>query len=401
MSFLGDAELERLATGPLSDRVGRKRSAVRLKEIRKDICALANDLPGHGEAGVLLIGVERDGAPVDPSPPLDLGDRTLRRLADLGRDGSVLPLPTLVVRKRKLAGREIVVVLVEPSDHPPVRASGTVWVRVGPTVRAANADEERLLTERRRARDMNFDMRSARGATLSDLDEDYLRNHYLPRAVAPEVLEQDDRPLAVRLRSLGLLRGDDHTPVWGSLLAFARSPREWLPGAAVQFLRRDGEGGAAATSHRNMIEGRLSEVLRELEKRLELAVTVEPPNAGGERGIQRPDYPIEALRQLARNALMHRSYETNAPVRVCSYGDRVEFYSPGGPYGGVHEGNIGRGMTAYRNPLVAEIMTRLGLAKRYGVGIPIVCRELRRNGNPAPEFRFSRLGFKAIVRAAS
>lgn len=400
MSFLGDAELERLAVGSVSYRVARKRSAARLKEIRKNICALANDLPGYGEAGVLLIGVDDDGAPVAPSAHPDLGDRTLQRLADLGRDGSVLPLPTLVVQKRLLAGREIVVVLVEPSDHPPVRAFGTAWVRVGPTVCVANPDEERLLRERR-VRELPFDMRPARGATLSDLDEDYLRNHYLPQAVAPEILEQDDRPLAVRLRSLRLLRGDDHTPVWGSLLAFARSPREWLPGAAVQFLRSDGEGGAATTSHRNLIEGRLSEVLRELEKRLELAVTVEPPNAAGERGTRRPDYPIEALRQLARNALMHRSYETNAPVRVCFYGDRVEFHSPGRPYGGVHEGNLGRGMTAYRNPLVAEIMVRLGFGKRFGVGIPVICRELQWNGNPAPEFRFSRLGVKAIVRAAS
>lgn len=397
MSFLGDAQLESLAVGGASDRMARTRSAARMKAIRKNICAFANDLPGHGEAGVLLIGVEPDGAPVD----LDLGDRTLQRLADLGRNGSVLPLPTLVVQKRVLAGREIVVILVEPSDHPPVRSAGMVWVRVGPTVRAATADEERLLTERRRARNMNFDLRPARGARLSDLDEDYLRNHYLPPAEPRGVPEQNERPLEGRLRALHLVSGDDHTPVWGSLLAFARSPGEWLPGARVHYRRIDGERNTDATSHRRVLTGRLSEVLRELEGLLELAVTSEPPDAGVERGFRRPDYPIEALRQLARNALMHRSYETNAPVRVCSYRDRVEFHSPGGLYGGVAEDRFGRDQTAYRNPLVAEIMTRLGFAKRYGIGIPIVCRELERNGNPAPEFRFRPGGVRVIVRAAS
>lgn len=45
----------------------------------------------------------------------------------------------------------------------------------------------------------------------------------------------------------------------------------------------------------------------------------------------RPNVPIEALQQLVRNAVMHRTYEaTNAPVRVTSFDDRIEGQSPGG-----------------------------------------------------------------------
>ena len=44
------------------------------------------------------------------------------------------------------------------------------------------------------------------------------------------------------------------------------------------------------------------------------------------------DYPLAALQQLTRNAIMHRTYEgTSTPVRVTWYSDRVEIYSPGGP----------------------------------------------------------------------
>ncbi len=44
-----------------------------------------------------------------------------------------------------------------------------------------------------------------------------------------------------------------------------------------------------------------------------------------------PDYPLVALQQLVRNAVMHRAYEiTNAPVRVTWFRDRVEIQSPGG-----------------------------------------------------------------------
>ena len=399
MNFPDDAQLDRLVTEGCSDRVVRRRSAGRMKPIRKNICALANDLPGHAEAGVLLIGVEADGAVADR----EFSDRTLQRLADLGRDGTVEPLPTIGVQKRRWRGREIVVILVEPSEVPPVRSSGVVWVRVGPTVRAASPEEERLVGERRRARDTHFDLRPAHGATLSDLDEEVLLRRYLPPAVASRGPEIADLPPEGQLRTLGILSGDERTPTWGSLLAFGRAPREWLPGAYVHFRHLDGERKSDGILRRKVFAGRLSEVLPALEGELELAVTVGTPSACDGRRSRRsasPPYPIGALRELVRNAVMHRSYETDVPVRVRCYCDRVEVRSPGSLYGIVNEGNFVQGMTAYRNPLVAEIMVRLGFARRFGVGIPLILRESERNGNPEPEFRFRPAGVTAVVRAA-
>lgn len=397
MRSLSDAQLERLVADVESDRLERKRSAGQMKEIRKNICAFANDLPGHGEAGVLLIGVEDDGRLAD----LEIDDRTLRRLVGLGKDGTVLPMPTIAVEKRQLAGREIVVILVQPSEVPPVRSAGVVWVRVGPTVRAATPDEERLLSERRRARDVTFDMRPAHGTRLADLDQDYLRNRYLPQAVAPEVLEQNERPLERQLRSLRLLPRDSDCPAWGALLAFARDPREWLPSAYVQFLRFDGPRLTDPISHQKVIVGRLEDVVLELEQLIDLNIVVETRFVGLERESRRPDYPIEALRQLVRNALMHRTYETNTPVRVYWYSDRVEITSPGGLYGAMSRKNFGGDMIAHRNPLVAEIMYRLGFAQRFGVGIPTAYRELERNGNPEPIFDIDRDRVIAVVKAVS
>lgn len=397
MNSLTDARLQRLVADPESDRLERKRSAGQMKEIRKNICAFANDLPGHGEAGVLLIGVEDDGRLAD----LEIDDRTLRRLVGLGKDGTILPMPTMAVEKRQLAGSEIVVILVEPSDVPPVRSAGVVWVRVGPTVRAATPHEERLLSERRRARDVNFDMRPARGTKLTDLDQDYLRNRYLPQAVAPEVLEQNERPLERQLRSLRLLPRDSDCPAWGALLAFSRDPREWLPSAYVQFLRFDGPHLTDPISHQKVISGRLEDVVLGSEQLIDLNIAVETRFVGQERESRHPDYPIEALRQLVRNALMHRTYETNTPVRVYWFPDRVEITSPGGLYGIVNRSNFGGDLIAHRNPLVAEIMYRLGFAQRFGVGIPTVYRELERNGNPEPVFDIDTDRVIAVVRAAS
>jgi len=99
-------------------------------------------------------------------------------------------------------------------------------------------------------------------------------------------------------------------------------------------------------------------------------------------------YPPAALAQIARNAVMHRSYEaTNAPVRVYWYDDRIDFINPGGPYGGVTVENFGQpGYADYRNPHIAEAMRVLGLVQRFGAGIATAQAALRDNGNPPVKF---------------
>jgi ATP-dependent DNA helicase RecG len=100
------------------------------------------------------------------------------------------------------------------------------------------------------------------------------------------------------------------------------------------------------------------------------------------------DYPLAALQQLVRNAVMHRSYEGNAtPVRVTWYEDRVEILSPGGLYGLVTPQTFGQpGVTDYRNPTLAEALKGYGFVERFGQGLEIVRRTLAANGNPQVEF---------------
>lgn len=379
-----------------SDRVERKRSVADGEKIRRNICAFANDLPGHGEAGILLIGVEDDGRVSGTR----IDDKLLLSVTAARDDGNIMPMPSLVVEKRRLGGGEVAAVFVEPARYPPVRYRGRAWVRVGPSVRPATPDEEARLTERRRAADLPFDQRPCESASLSDLDERVLREQYLPAAVAPEVLEENRRPFELQLRSLRLLGGRNSSPVWGALLAFARDPLAWLPGAYVQFLRIAGREVTDPVLDQQTLTGQVAGVLRGLERLLPINIRTRTEVASVERELREPDYPTEALRQLVRNAVMHRSYETNAPIRVYWYDDRVEIVSPGGLFGQVSEGEFGEGVTDYRNPFVAEIMTHLGFAQRFGVGIPIAKKKLEANGNPPPEFSFSHSRVTAVVKAA-
>ena len=394
MATYADAELEALMSDLESDLVERKESAADGRKIRRNVCAFANDLPGHDRPGVVLVGVRDDGTCA--SLPID--DDLLTKLANIRGDGDILPLPSMTVQRRVLKGCDVAVVAVEPSADTPVRYRGRVWIRIGPSVHEGSVEDERLLTERRRAADLPFDLRPVNGARIEDLDSDSVRD-YLSMAVAPEVLERNTRPLEHQLRSLRLVQGA--IPTWGAILALGRDPQALMPGAYVQFLRVDGTAITDPIRDQKQLTGGLADIVRRLDELLDLNISVRTQVAGVSRERQRPDYPADALRQLAHNAIMHRSYEgTNAPVRIHWFSDRIEITSPGGLYGRMTRGNFGKGDTDYRNPLVAEIMANLGFAQRFGLGVPLARESLAANGNPAPEFSLQQALVVVTVRAS-
>lgn len=121
-----------------------------------------------------------------------------------------------------------------------------------------------------------------------------------------------------------------------------------------------------------------------------------------DREVRKSGYPVPALQQLIRNAIMHRSFETtNVPTRITWYQDRVEIQSPGGPFGQVTRENFGRpGNTDYGNPNLADAMKTLGYVQRSGVGISTANALLAEAGLPVPEFHVEDSHVLAVVRDA-
>src|SRR5690606_18343588 len=105
----------------------------------------------------------------------------------------------------------------------------------------------------------------------------------------------------------------------------------------------------------------------------------------GERGMVsafEPTYPVDALKELVRNAIQHRLYEgTNAPARIEWYPDRIELSNPGNPFGRASEGEFGE-HSDYRNPLVTGLLVRLGYVERLGRGVRRARKLLRDAGLP-------------------
>lgn len=393
--MLSNQELHVLLTDLESDRVERKASLNDRDRIREAICAFGNDLPDHGEPGVVFVGANDDGTCAN----LPITDQLLLTLADMRSDGNILPIPVMTVEKAVIGGCELAVVQVEPSRLPPLRYRGRVWIRVGPRRAIATAEEESRLAERRRSADLPFDQRAVSGTDLDDLDLTLFKGVYLPSAVAPDVLAENARTIEQQLTSLHFLASNG-SPNVAAILVFGKEPTSWIRGAYVQFVRFEGIELTDPIRHQKEITGPLSELLRVMDEVLDANISIATDVTSGATESRQPDYPIVALQQLARNAVLHRNYESsNAPSRIYWFTDRIEFHSPGGPYGQVNAENFGReGVTDYRNPLIAEVMKSLGYVQRFGLGFPLARKELHANGNPELEIECSSNAVLVAVR---
>jgi ATP-dependent DNA helicase RecG len=392
-----DRELAALLENLESDRIERKESTSDGKKIRQAICAFANDLPNYKKPGVLFIGVKDDGTCAD----LSISDNLLLNLANIRDDGKILPFPVLQVSKRTIDGCELAVVIVEPSDAPPVRLDGRTYIRVGPRRGTATAEEERRLNEKRRARDLPFDLRPFISATVDDLNLEFFQREYLSSALAPEVLEENQRSLAQQLTSLRFTTPEpDSYPTSLGILVTGKEPRQFIPGFYIQFVRFDGTELTDPIVDRKEISGALIDLLRYIDEVIQANISTASDISAQPLEIKQPNYPIVALQQLVRNAVMHRSYEeTNAPVRVYWFNDRIEIQNPGGLFGQVNRQNFGRGVTDYRNPHLAEAMKTLGYVQRFGIGIPTAQKELQKNGNPPAEFTIEDSYISVTIRS--
>jgi ATP-dependent DNA helicase RecG len=392
---MNQQELQLMLRDLESDLVERKASLSSPDRIRQAICAFANDLPDHRCPGLIFIGAKDDGS----CAGLHITDDLLLQLSQMRDDGKIQPIPSIVVEKRIIEGCEMAVVMVKPSLAPPIRLSGVTWIRIGPRRAIATHEEEKVLAERRRYRDLPFDLNPISTATINDLDLDLFERQYLRLAIAPQILEQNTRSIEDKLKALRFLTPEDQPTVLG-ILVLGKEILDYIPGAYVQFLRLEGKELTDPIRDQKVIDGPLQQLLMRIDEVLEANNPISTSVILGPVEIKRPDYPLPALQQLIRNAILHRTYEgTNSPVRIYWFSDRIEIHSPGGPFGQVTRENFGQpGVTDYRNPHLAEAMRVLGYVQRFGIGIQIAKKQLADNGNPPLEFQIEQNHILATVR---
>jgi len=168
--------------------------------------------------------------------------------------------------------------------------------------------------ERRIANASSFDATLMLDASIHDLSLP-LFEHYRQQVIDPDIIEANHCPIHEQLSSLRFFGSTHQAPTVTGLLMFGKHPRYFLPGAYIQFLRLPKTTLTELPEDQAEIFGDLPSILRELDIRLKANIRtgMESTSALRERLI--PDYPQMAIRELLINAILHRNYQSNTPVR--------------------------------------------------------------------------------------
>ncbi len=120
---------------------------------------------------------------------------------------------------------------------------------------------------------------------------------------------------------------------------------------------------------------------------------------GNPERTERFDYPVEAVREVVINMVVHRDYRDSSASIVKIFDDRIEFYNPGKLYGGITINDLlsGNYSSKTRNKLIARAFMEVGLIERYGSGIMRIQKICVEYGVKKPLFEEWAQGFRVIL----
>jgi ATP-dependent DNA helicase RecG len=377
--MISKEELEQLLPQLEQDRIEKTVSVNDAQKFGEAICAFANDLANHGQPGYLIVGAHDNGAKAG----MTITEQNLQTLLAFRSDGRIVPPPSLVVSKFEYPDGELAVVEVQPHFLPPVRFNGRVFVRAGIRRGIANEADERILTEKRTAFARSFDVLPCKGSGLDDISMELFKLRYLPSAIAADILAENGRDLKGQLASLKFFDLKEDCPTYAGILMFGLNPRYFVPGAFVQFVRFKGDDETSDFEYEHRFEGDLTTQLGQMEEFIKAnIVKTVLPELGGDYVA---NYPLVAVKELLFNAVIHKDYQSNGPIRFYEFSDRIEISNAGSLYGKARPENFPN-ENDYRNPALAEAVKNLGFVNQFSVGVKRAKAALQKNGNPEPLF---------------
>ncbi len=366
-----------------------KRDDVRPEHLAKEMAALLNL-----EGGYILLGVEDDGTVSGLVRGPQEAEGWVMETARTHLRPAAIPFwETLRWDDEKVVG--IVSLPADAPDKPYKMKRGSAWmtqVRVGTTSRDATDEEEaRLYMQSGR---LSYDRRSVPGADFEDLDVRRLVNYFRDFRVQGTPEAEDRAPWERLLVNTEIMVEDRDriVPSVAGLLLFGRQPNRFLPQAGISAVAYSGAIKDYDARERSTLRGPIVSLFAAGERDSHAspaATTVEPGvieqaigfvrrnteasawvDDGGQRH-ERPDYPLEAIRETIVNAVAHRDYTISVmDIELSIYVDRLEVISPGRLPNTVTVPKMKAGYRASRNELVKEILRDYRYIEATGLGIP-------------------------------
>lgn len=198
----------------------------------------------------------------------------------------------------------------------------------------------------------------------------------------------------------------DGKPTIAGLMTFSRYPQTYFPQLCITAVSLPGtEQGEIGESGERFLDnvritGSIPDMLDEavdFVRKNSRTKTIIDEN--GKR-VDKPEYPLRAVREAILNALVHRDYSIhteNTPIRIEMYRDRMEIINSGGLYGMITIDSLGKVRPETRNAVLANMLELLKITENRYSGIPTIRNEFEKAGLPSPVFSSVRGEFRVTM----
>ncbi len=261
--------------------------------------------------------------------------------------------------------KKILVVEVSEGIAKPYKdKNGAIWIKQG--------------SDKRRLTDNNEQVRLFQQSGILYLDEmiipqtsiddiNFSKVEEYVKAIQKRETDEKIEISETLLTNLNILK--DGRLTLGGLLFFANNPQKYRPAFCVKAISFFGNsiGGTDYRSNKEIV-GTIPKIFEETMSFFNANLQhIQDGQNFNKTGIL--EVSQTALEELLQNALVHRDYSKNSPVRIMIFDNRIEIVSPGSLPNSLTIENVKMGNAVVRNNLLVSYCSKLMNYRGFGSGI--------------------------------
>ena len=313
--------LDIISTGETS-KVQFKETLPNPESMSREMVAMANSL-----GGMILLGVKDKVGTVTglKQEQLEYADRKVAEFADNLKPPIYLATEVVKIQEDNDSKNVLILHINEGINKPYKTAQGEIYVKQGSNKRLLtdNAEIMRLFQH---SGNLLADEMEVYGTSLDDVDEKKFSEYF--KKEFGKTYQERGLSYEQALRAKRVFRNNQLT--LAGLLFFGKEPQSVKPAftiKAVSFFGNDIEGNQYRSKPKDLT-GTIPDLFEKgidfLKSNLDFIQSGESFNAQGQLEVS-----SIALEELLQNALVHRDYFKNSPIRLVIFDNRIEIISPG------------------------------------------------------------------------
>lgn len=354
-------ELKEIILGGETSSVQFKRQLDSMDGIAAEMIAMSN-----AKGGVIIFGVEDKSGKImglDYAQLQDIGNRLATIASDLVKPQVFVTTEVVPIPVDNETLRVLVASVPEGIAKPYKDKAGVIWVKQGNDKRRLTDNSEQIRLFQQSGL-LFVDEMVVPETGISDIDKDKVQEYL--RKIDEDNLDLDIDKEQI-YRNIGILKGERLS--LAGLLFFGKQPQKFRPAfciKAVSFYGND----IADTQYRDSIDitGTIPRMFEEGMRFFNMNL-FHTQQGQDFNSVGKLEISEIALQELLQNALTHRDYSKNAPVRLFVFDNRIEIISPGCLPNSLTIENILMGNAVVRNNLIVSYASKLMKYRGLGSGV--------------------------------